>query len=141
MRSLALLLLSLMTQAQPAPAPSPSPDAWAPVRFLAGEWVGESEGEPGKGTVKRSYQFVLGGRFLHERNVSTYPPQPKNPKGEVHEHWSFISHDKARRTLVHLALGVLADRSRQRMELAELRQFVFQLFALRSREHRVTRRV
>ncbi len=52
------------------------------------------EGEPGKGSVKRSYRFVLGEKFLHERNVSTYPPQPKNEKGEVHEHWSFFSHDR-----------------------------------------------
>jgi hypothetical protein len=67
---------------------------------MEGEWTGESDGEPGKGTVKRTYRFVLGNKFLHEQNVSTYPPQPKNEKGEVHEHWSFISHDKARRTLV-----------------------------------------
>jgi hypothetical protein len=32
--------------------------------------------------------------------MSIYPPQPKNEKGEVHEHWSFFSHDRARRTLV-----------------------------------------
>jgi len=95
-----MALLFMLFQAQASPAPSPSPDAWSPVRFMVGEWDGESEGEPGKGTVKRSYQFVLGGKFLHERNVSTYPPQPRNPKGEVHEHWSFIGHDKARRTLV-----------------------------------------
>jgi hypothetical protein len=67
---------------------------------MVGEWTGESEGQPGKGTVKRTYRFVLGDKFLHERNVSTYPPQPKNEKGEVHEHWSFFSHDRARKTLV-----------------------------------------
>jgi hypothetical protein len=83
--------------AQPAPAEA-SP--WQPVQFLVGEWEGESDGQPGKGTVKRSYRFVLGGKFLHEENVSTYPPQPKNPKGETHEHRSFLSYDRARRTLV-----------------------------------------
>jgi hypothetical protein len=95
-----MVLSLLLFQSQVSPSPSPSPDAWAPVRFLVGEWTGESEGEPGRGTVKRGYRFVLGGKFLHEQNVSTYPPQPRNPKGEVHEHWSFIGHDKARRTLV-----------------------------------------
>jgi hypothetical protein len=75
-------------------------DPWRPIRFMAGDWAGESNGKPGKGTVKRSYRFVLGDRFLHEQNVSTYPPQPANPKGEVHEHWSFFSHDRARKTLV-----------------------------------------
>ena len=81
--SMALMLL--VSQAQPAPAASPV-NPWSAVQFMVGEWEGASEGEPGKGTVKRSYRFVLGGKFLYEQNVSTYPPQPKNPKGEVHEH-------------------------------------------------------
>lgn len=67
---------------------------------MVGEWAGESDGQPGKGTVKRTYRFVLGDKFLHEKNVSTYPPQPKNEKGEVHEHWSLFSHDRACHTLV-----------------------------------------
>jgi hypothetical protein len=33
-------------------------------------------------------------------NKSTYPPQEKNPKGEVHEDVGFISHDKAAKKLV-----------------------------------------
>lgn len=79
---------------------APAPDPWSAVRFMVGEWAGESDGQPGTGTVERSYRFVLGDRFLREQNVSRYPPQPKNEKGEVHEHWSFFSHDRARGTLV-----------------------------------------
>ncbi len=98
------MLLSLvgavLLQASPSTRSAGAQDPWAPLRVLVGEWTGESDGEPGKGTVKRTYGFVLGDRFLHERNVSTYPPQPKNPKGEVHEHWSFFSHDRARSALV-----------------------------------------
>jgi hypothetical protein len=75
------------TQTQAAPSP------WAAIQFLVGEWQGESEGQPGKGTVKRTYDFVLGDKFLHERNVSSYPPQPKNEKGEIHHHWSFFSYE------------------------------------------------
>jgi hypothetical protein len=82
------------------PKPSVPEDPWAPLRFMVGEWAGEASGQPGKGTVRRSYRFVLSGRYLHEQNVSTYPPQPANEKGEVHEHWSFFSYDRARRTLV-----------------------------------------
>jgi len=67
---------------------------------MVGEWHGESGGQPGKGTVTRTYAFVLHDRFLYEENVSTYPPQPKNEKGEVHEHRSYFSYDRARRTLV-----------------------------------------
>ena len=95
--SLTLVAVLLL---QAAPVPATPVDPWSAVRFLVGEWTGESEGEPGKGTVKRTYRFVLGNKFLHEQNVSTYPPQPKNEKGEVHEHWSFFSHDRARHTLV-----------------------------------------
>jgi hypothetical protein len=75
-------------------------DVWAPVRFLIGDWTGEANGQPGKGTSKRSYRFVLEDRFIKEQNVSTYPPQPKNPNGEVHEHHSYLSYDRARRRMV-----------------------------------------
>jgi hypothetical protein len=92
-------LLLLIGPQAPTPTPTP-PSPWAAIQFMVGEWTGESEGQPGKGSVKRTYRFTLKDKFLHEQNVSTYPPQPKNEKGEVHEHWSFFSHDRARRTLV-----------------------------------------
>ncbi len=75
------------------------PDVWQPVRFLVGEWDGTSEGQPGSGTVQRSYSFVLKDRYIHEKNVSTYPPTEKQ-KGDDHEHWSFVSYDRKRGTLV-----------------------------------------
>lgn len=93
-------VLCLLLQAAAPPAPAAPVDPWAPVRFLVGEWRGESDGEPGQGTVQRSYRFVLQGRFLHEQSVSTYPPQTKNAKGEVHEHWSFFSRDRGRHAIV-----------------------------------------
>ena len=93
---IALLFLPAAARQDPPAPPSP----WARLQFLVGEWEGVSEGEPGKGQVRRTYGFVLKDRFLHEQNVSTYPPQPQNEKGEVHEHWSFFSHDRARGVLV-----------------------------------------
>ena len=83
-----------------AASPEPPANPWASIQFLIGEWEGTTEGQSGNGTVKRSYRMVLGDKFLHEQNVSNYPPQPKNKKGEVHEHWSLFSHDRGRRTLV-----------------------------------------
>ena len=91
--------LLLLAGGPGAPAQAP-PSPWSAVQFMVGEWTGESDGQPGQGTVKRTYRFVLGDKFLHEQNVSTYPAQPTNEKGEVHEHWSFFSHDRARRTVV-----------------------------------------
>lgn len=90
----------LLTPAPVRPAGTVSPDPWARVRFLVGEWSGTAEGEGGTGTVHREYSFVLKNRYLHERNVSTYPPQEANQAGEVHEHWSFISYDRSRKSLV-----------------------------------------
>lgn len=77
-----------------------SRDHWAALRAFAGEWEGRSEGKAGAGTVRRSYAFVLRDRFLHEKNVSTYPSQDANRTGEVHEHWSLFSHDTARQVVV-----------------------------------------
>jgi hypothetical protein len=75
-------------------------DPWQPVRFMLGRWEGTVQGEAGNGTVTRSYEFVLGGKFIEERNVSTYPAQAKNRKGEVHEHRSFFSYDRKRQVLM-----------------------------------------
>jgi hypothetical protein len=81
-------------------APSATPDPLAPVRFLLGSWEGSSSGKPGNSTVRREYRFVLRDRFIEERHTSTYPPQEKNPKGEVHEHLSYFSYDRVRKLLV-----------------------------------------
>lgn len=75
-------------------------DPWQPVRFLIGEWEGTASGEPGAGTVKRSYQFTLNDKFIQETNTSTYPPQDANKEGEIHHHLGFISYDRIRKVLV-----------------------------------------
>jgi hypothetical protein len=102
-KSCMLVLSSLLSVILLAPLEAQAPaksDAWAPLQFLVGEWNGTTEGQPGKGTVKRTYEWVLNGRFLREVNISTYPQQEKNPKGEVHEHWTMFSYDRGRKMLV-----------------------------------------
>ena len=105
MRKLLVVIIAFVVGLIPAPcalgqAPSVPADRWGPVRFLLGSWEGTSSGQPGAGTVRREYRFVLRDQFLEERNTSTYPPQEKNPKGEVHEHVSYFSYDRARGCLV-----------------------------------------
>jgi hypothetical protein len=105
MTAILLLAVALGAAAEGAtPTPTSNPilltDPWASLRFLEGDWVGTAEGEPGVGTVHRSYQFILGYRFLHELNVSAYSPKQPNTGGELHEHWSFISFDRKRKLLV-----------------------------------------
>ena len=98
-----LLLTLFLATGLPGPAPAeekPPEELWNLVRFMEGTWAGKAEGRFGSATVERTYSFVLDGTYLHERNTSTYPPQEKNPKGEVHDHWSFMSLDRGRRTLV-----------------------------------------
>ncbi len=68
-------------------------DVWQPLRPLLGTWEGEVHGEPGIGKAERSYAFRLHDRFIQITNKSVYPPQEKNPKGEIHEDIGFISYD------------------------------------------------
>lgn len=79
---------------------APPADKWAKVRFMLGSWEGSQAGRPGTGTVRRQYRFVLRDQFIEVRNTSTYPPQEKNPKGEVHDDLGFISYDESRKRLV-----------------------------------------
>lgn len=94
------LAVAVNVAASRTQAPAPPADPFALVAPLLGRWEGASEGEPGKGTLSREYARVLNGRFIRVTNRSRYPPQEKNPKGEVHEDEGFISHDRARKALV-----------------------------------------
>ena len=73
---------------------------WTHFNFFVGAWRGTGVGQPGVSQVERSYQFVLNGKFLEVKSKSTYPPQDKNPKGEVHEEMGWFSYDKARQTFI-----------------------------------------
>jgi hypothetical protein len=92
----ALLLLASVGAAQkPVPV-----DSWGPLRSLVGTWEGAGNGQPGESKVQREYRLVLNNKYIHVENKSTYDPQPKNPKGEVHQDWGMMSFDKARKTFV-----------------------------------------
>lgn len=97
------LLLSGPALAQPASLNK----NLAPLARILGKWKGDGDGEPGHSMVERSYEATPGGNFITARNTSTYAPQPKNPKGEVHTDISWISYDRAAKAFVlrqfHLA--------------------------------------
>ncbi|MCI0388026.1 MAG: hypothetical protein MOB07_04565 [Acidobacteria bacterium] len=93
---LLLLLLSSSILAQS----NKQPDIWEPLKYFIGSWEGTAKGQPGNGKVEREYQFVLNGKYLSAKNKSTYSPQEKNPKGEVHEDWGLISYDRDRKLFV-----------------------------------------
>ncbi len=73
---------------------------WAPFKFFVGRWEGTGSGQPGISKVEREYRFVLGGKFLKAENKSTYEPQAKNSKGEVHEDLGLFSYDSSRKKFV-----------------------------------------
>jgi hypothetical protein len=73
---------------------------WAPFRWFAGDWTGDSEGQPGKGKYERNYTVIFNKKFIEVKNKSTYSPSQQNSKGEVHEDRGFISFDRARRIFV-----------------------------------------
>ena len=72
-------------------------DSWSSFRFFLGSWTGTGKGQAGTSQVERDYRFVLQGQYLEARNRSTYPPQEKNLKGEVHEDLGFFSYDQTRK--------------------------------------------
>ena len=75
-------------------------DVWQPLNFFVGKWEGTGTGKPGVSKVQREYRLTLNDKFLHVRNVSSYEPQPTNPKGEIHEDWGMIGFDKSRKQFV-----------------------------------------
>jgi hypothetical protein len=75
-------------------------DVWQPLNFFVGKWDGTGTGKPGVSKIQREYRLTLNDKFLHVQNRSTYEPQPKNPKGEIHEDWGIISFDKSRKQFV-----------------------------------------
>jgi hypothetical protein len=95
-----LMLILWANQEQCRAEESGKADPWQAIRFLAGEWRGTAQGEPGVGSVQRTYSFVLKDKYLYERNISTYAQKEKDRSSEVHEHWSMFSYDSVHKNLV-----------------------------------------
>lgn len=95
-----LMLSSGALLAQEKDTPKETQSVWEPLQLFVGTWEGTGEGQWGTSKVEREYRFVLNGDFLHGKNKSTYEPQEKNPKGEVHENWDFFSYDAVRQKYV-----------------------------------------
>ncbi|HYE85885.1 MAG TPA: hypothetical protein VEA16_05995, partial [Vicinamibacterales bacterium] len=100
-RTAAALACCLLAVAIPSRAQQPATASpLSAIQPLVGKWEGTSEGQPGIGQVTREYRSMLRDRFIEEINRSVYPAQEKNPKGEIHEHRSVFSYDRARKTIV-----------------------------------------
>ncbi|HEU5134019.1 MAG TPA: hypothetical protein VFU13_02645 [Steroidobacteraceae bacterium] len=93
-----LILFAALSASAADQAKTSTMDRWLRVRFMLGTWEGTATGQPGKGTVERTYELVLGGQFIEERNTSRYEAKAPDRKPEVHSHRGFISYDKTRKT-------------------------------------------
>jgi hypothetical protein len=91
-----ILILSGLTLAQT----SNQQDTWKPFRFFVGSWEGTGKGQHGESKLEREYKFILNGKYLQFNHKSTYPPQVKNPKGEVHEDLGLMSYDRNRKQFI-----------------------------------------
>lgn len=65
-----------------------------PLERFVGSWRGTAQGEPGTGTVERTYTPILAGKFIEERNTSSYA------SGEIHHHIAYWSFDRRRARFV-----------------------------------------
>ena len=93
---LVLLLLPLLVSAQS----TPQTDTWQHFRFFIGTWKGTGKGAPGMSVLEREYKLVLNNKFINVTHKSRYDPQTRNPKGETHEDWGYVSFDRARKVYV-----------------------------------------
>ncbi len=70
------------------------------LMWLAGDWRGVGEGDPGTSASERHAEVFLNGRFLRMDGRSVYPRQERNLKGEIHRQLDVWSYDAARDALV-----------------------------------------
>ena len=98
--SATILWLNMGTARVLASQDSATSDPSDQLRFLVGSWSGTGDGNSGTSTLERSYEFILNDQFLLVRNKAVFPPQTKNPKGEIHEDLGVISYDKRRKTFI-----------------------------------------
>lgn len=70
------------------------------LSYFTGEWEGHETGMAGIGKGTRSYEFIMDGTYLFQKNKSEFKPQGENPEGEVHYDWAFFSYDNFREKYV-----------------------------------------
>ena len=71
-------------------------NVWELFHYFVGSWEGHETGKAGIGKGDRTYEFIMGGKYLYFKITSVFEPQEQNPEGEVHIDWTFFSHDEMR---------------------------------------------
>jgi hypothetical protein len=68
-----------------------TPGTWEKWNHLIGEWVGEGNGQPGKGEGSFSFQTDLDGKILIRKNHTVFPETEKS-KALVHDDLLIVYH-------------------------------------------------
>lgn len=104
MRLIALICMIpvlLASCATPATAQANSrQDRLAAIAWIAGDWTGEGEGQPGRSTSERHASWIQNDHFIQVIGRSVYLPQPANRDGETHTQIDVWSFDRQRGLLV-----------------------------------------
>jgi hypothetical protein len=77
-----LLTISSLASAQQS-------DPWAKWKYLIGEWVGEGNGQPGKGEGSFTFTTDLDGKVLVRKNHTAFPKTNKTP-ATVHDDLLYV---------------------------------------------------
>ncbi len=87
-----VVLVLMLTVAAPQRATAPTGDAWAPFRFLLGEWTGEGQGQPGATSGTATFRMDLDGRVIVRTSRTAVPATGSQPSS-VHQDLMVIYHD------------------------------------------------
>ena len=75
-------------------------DPWQTFRYFMGKWQGSETSPSGDGQCEKEYRMILNNQYLYVSSRTVFPPQEKNPDGEIHEHWTLYSYDKNRKSYI-----------------------------------------
>lgn len=70
------------------------------ISWLAGDWTGIGEGQPGTSASTRHSERAHNGHFIRVEGRSVYPRQERNRTGETHTSLDIWSYDRRRNLLV-----------------------------------------
>jgi len=90
-----LLILTLFINAQETEV-----NIYEPFDIFIGSWIGDETGKAGIGKGERTYEYLFGRKYILSKNISRFEPQEKNPDGETHHDWAFLSYDENRKNFV-----------------------------------------
>ncbi len=88
----AILVFACIAQAQSDPL--------SVLRVFEGKWDGTVVGKPGKQITRREYHFEYNGKFLLQRDDSTYQPQSSSDRSGYRGDFGVFSYDTIQKKIV-----------------------------------------